>query len=160
MASLAGLFGNNKGFDASAVDPSKPFEAIPPGEYKAIISASELAPNKNGTGRNLKLEFKVVDGPHKGRTIFNWLSLQNPSAQAVEIAQRNFSAICHAVGVLQVNDSSQLHGKPLLICIKLEERDNGNKTNTVTGYKPLSSPSSSPNEPVKKDDVFDNDVPF
>ena len=64
-----------------------------------------MRPTKDGGGQYLWLELDVLEGPLAGRKLFDRLNLVNASAQTVEIAQRTLSAICHATGRLQVQDS-------------------------------------------------------
>ena len=70
------------------------------------IVASEMRPTKDGGGQYLWLELDVLEGPLAGRKLFDRLNLVNASAQTVEIAQRTLSAICHATGRMQVQDSA------------------------------------------------------
>ena len=44
------------------------------------------------------------------------------------------SAICHAVGVLEPTDSSELHHKPLLVTVKTTKYE-GDIKNAVKGYE-------------------------
>lgn len=99
-------------FDARQVDPQQSFEPIPAGWYNMMIVESEMKPTSNGQGAYLQLTLKVVDGQYAGRQVFDRLNLQNPNPVAVEIAYRRLSAYCHATGVIQVQDSQQLHGIP------------------------------------------------
>ena len=122
----------NQHFDASTVEPAAPFELLPPGRYVAQIVQSEMRPTKAGNGQLLWLELDVLEGPHQGRKIWDQLNLVNPNQQTVEIAQRALSAICHAVGQLQVTlaveaDSRDKHLQPH------EQR----KQNKIKGYAPL-----------------------
>jgi hypothetical protein len=94
-------------------------EVIPPGKYLVQIVNSEMKLTSTG-GELLWLEFDILDGEHKGRKLFDRLNLQNSNAQAVEIAQRALSAICHATGQMQVNDSQQLHYKPMVATVKVQ----------------------------------------
>ena len=110
---------NLNGFNANNVKPSQSFDPLPAGKYLATITASEMLPTNNGNGQFLKLEFVVAEGEHKGRKLWSRLNLNNPSAQAVEIAQRQLSAICHAVGVLEPRDSVDLHNLPLMVKVKI-----------------------------------------
>jgi hypothetical protein len=73
------------------------------------------------------------------------LNLNNPNAQAVQIAQAELSAICRAVGVLAPNDSVDMHNLPLLITVKLRKReDTGELANEIKGYaKKESAPPAS-----------------
>ena len=100
-------------FDARQVDPQQSFEPIPAGWYNMMIVGSEMKPTSNGQGAYLQLSLKVVDGQYAGRQVFDRLNLQNQNPVAAEIAYKRLSAYCHATGVIQVQDSQQLHGIPL-----------------------------------------------
>ena len=122
-------------FDANEVQPLEAFEAIPAGEYEAVITDSEMKPNKAGTGTFLELKTEIVSGECAGRKLTARLNLNNPSTKAVEMARRELSAICHAVGVLRPADSSELHNRPLLMKVKLVKRDDGTASNEVGGWR-------------------------
>ena len=100
-------------FDARQVDPQQSFEPIPAGWYNMMIVESEMKPTSNGQGAYLQLSLKVVDGQYAGRQVLDRLNLQNQNPVAAEIAYKRLSAYCHATGVIQVQDSQQLHGIPL-----------------------------------------------
>ena len=128
------------GFNASEVDPAADFEAVPPGEYTAVITESESKPNKAGTGSYLHLTLQIVDGEHKGRLLWARLNLHNPSDTAVKIARGQLSALCRAVNVLQPRDSVELHNIPLVIKVGVKRReDTGELTNEVKGFAPRTS---------------------
>lgn len=131
MAYLGGTF------DASQVEPQGDYSPIPPGEYKVQIIASEMVENKAGTGSMLKLEIEVLEGEQAGRKLYDRLNLDNPNAQAVEIAQRTLSAICHAVGKLSVQDSEELHMLPMIAVVKVEppRTVNGKEYGASNGIK-------------------------
>lgn len=99
-------------FDARQVDPQQSFESIPAGWYNMMIVESEMKPTKDGSGAYLQLTLKVVDGQYAGRQVFDRLNIQHQNPVAAEIAYRRLSAYCHATGVIQVQDSQQLHGIP------------------------------------------------
>jgi hypothetical protein len=143
MAKLGGTF------DATGVEPNAPLEALPPGDYKVQILQSEMRVTKAGTGQMLWLDMEVLEGPLKGRHVYDQLNLINPNPTAEEIAQRTLSAICHAVGKLQVADSEELHFLPMVV--KVAVKPNG--YNEVKGYKPVkhvaaAGPRTSANGPV------------
>ena len=100
------------GFDATGIEPTTDFEPLPAAKYIAEVSTSDMRPNSKGTGEYLWLEFTVLDGAFVGRKVWTQLNLINPSQQAVEIAQRELSALCRAVGKLRVQDSIELHETP------------------------------------------------
>lgn len=130
MADLGGVF------DATTVEPNQGFDAIPAGDYRACIVASEVKSTKDGKGRYVKLTFQILDGQFQNRKLWENLNLWNPSQEAVKIAQGTLSAIARAVNVLQVQDTSQLHNKPLTISVKVKADQNGNKENRIGSYKP------------------------
>lgn len=113
-------------FDASQIDPSVPFEALPPDKYLVEIAKSEMKPTKAGDGKYLELEYIVLEGEYKGRKIWDRLCLDHPTPRTVEIAKANLSAICHAIGVMKPGNSSELHHIPMFITVKMKkdmERD-------------------------------------
>lgn len=130
-------------FDATTVEPSAPMEVIPDAFYPMVISASKWEKTKKGDGVYLELTLTVVDGPMKGRKVWDRLNLQNPNTQAVEIAQRTLSAICHATGVLKVTDSSQLHDLPMEVKVIVKQGEKG-PMNEVKGYKKLGGAVATP----------------
>lgn len=128
------------GFDATKYEPLAEFEVLPEGNYKAIITASEMVATKNGRGMFLEITFQVIDGEYKGRNLWARLNLQNQNETAVKIAQSELSSICRAVGVLVPKDSSDLHNRPLIIKVRTKKRDdNGELTNEIKGYLPTSA---------------------
>lgn len=145
-----------EGFNAEKVAPQAPMEAVPPGDYPAIIVESEKKPTKAGTGHFIELKMQIIDGPYKGRHQWDRLNLWNPSEQAVAIAQATLSAVCHAVGVLQPRDTSQLHNKPLILSVGTRKNQENELVNTVKGYKPRgSSVASAPPVSQTKQDLED-----
>lgn len=127
-------------FDANTVQPGSVFEAVPSGEYRVMIVDSAMEQTKNGTGQFLKLTLQILEGPHQGLTLFDRLNLVNSNPKAVEIAQRTLSAICHAIGVLQVTDSAQLHHKPMLAKVEYKPpTEQYGAGNDIKGYKPVAA---------------------
>lgn len=125
-------------FDAANVEPAGDYEAIPPGRYNLMIIDSDMVPTKKGDGHYLKLTFKILEGNHAGRLLWSNLNLDNPNTKAVEIAQRELSAICRAIdlkgGVEE--DTEELHNIPLSAQVKIRPEQNGYPaSNTVSGFK-------------------------
>ncbi len=134
-------------FNAHEVDPSLAFEPLPAGNYLCEITDSEMKPTKNGQGSYLELTFTVLDGEYKGRKAWDRLCINHTNSKTVEIARANLSAICHAVGVMQPQDSVQLHNLPLVITVKCKKReDTGEVTNEIKGY---AKKEESAGEPVQ-----------
>lgn len=128
------------GFDATTVAPQAPRDALPEGKYTAVITSSEEKPTKAGTGSYLELVFEIVDGPHKGRKLWERLNLQNQNLTAVAIAKASLSAICYAVGILRPQDSTELHNKPLEITVKCKRNPQTDEIqNEIKGFAALGS---------------------
>lgn len=117
MANLGTLF------DASQVNPESQFDPIPSGEYVAMIIDSDMKSTSNRRGQYLELTHQILEGPYTGRQVWARLNLVNDNAKTVEIAQQHLSAVCHAAGVLRVNDSQQLHNIPLVIRVEFVKAD-------------------------------------
>lgn len=129
MANLGGTF------DATQVEPNGDFDPIPAGEYRAMIVDSEIKPSKAGDNM-LKLTWKVDGGEYDGRLVWQNLNVWNSSPKAAEIAQRELSSICHAVGKLNVQDSEELHHMPCLIKVSVRPAEGSySAQNEVKGIK-------------------------
>lgn len=127
-------------FDATTVEPSTvSFDALPAGEYLAVITESVEKPTKAGTGSYLQLNLQVVDGPHKNRMLFDRLNLNNPNPTAVNIARETLSSICRAVGVMQPGDSAELHNRPMRVRVSVRNDPEYGTSNEIKGYMPAST---------------------
>lgn len=124
-------------FDATNIEPAKPLDVLPPAKYLAQIVNSEMRVTKDGMGQYLWLELDVLDGPCQGRKLFDRLNLVNANPQTVEIAQRTLSAICHATGRMQVQDSEELHLIPLIADVQVQPPKNGYGESNKVRYLPL-----------------------
>ena len=124
-------------FDSNDIEPNDLFEPIPAGRYTMEIIESENKIAKSGNGEYIKLTLQVLDGKHKGQKVFVNLNLINANATAVEIAYRNLSAICRAVGVRQLEDSDQLHNKTFTGIVKVKGSPEYGPQNEMAGYEAL-----------------------
>ncbi len=111
-------------FDATGIDPTQGGGQLPVGKHPVVISSSEIKPTKAANGGMLEMDLSIIDGPAKGQTGAYRLNLYNPNAQAVEIAQRQLSALCHVTGVFKVSDSSQLHNLPFIVEVGFQKGQN------------------------------------
>jgi hypothetical protein len=122
-------------FNADQVEPAAAYDVLPKGKYLCMAIASELKQTKSGTGEYLQITFEVIDGKGKGRKLFERLNIRNQNKTAEDIAQRQLSALCHAVGVIQLNDSEQLHNIPVMVDVGVEDgRDGYEPQNRIKGY--------------------------
>ena len=110
-------------FNARQFDPSTGSQDVfETGEYGFMIVSSEVKPTKAG-GTMLVMDAKCGDEGQMGKKITIRLNIQNSNPTAVEIAHRDLSAICHVVGVLDVSDTDQLHGRPFRMRLEKTPRD-------------------------------------
>lgn len=126
-------------FDATQYDPNVGnYDPLPAGDYTAMVEATEMKPTQAGNGYYLALTWEICEGEHQGRKIWQNITIQNPSQKAEEIGARQLSNVCHAVGILQCNESEELHGRPCLITLKFVP-PNGNygAKNEVVKCSPL-----------------------
>ena len=125
-------------YNATEEQPINDYSPLPAGEYQVIITDSEMRETKAGTGSYLKVTLQVVDDAnYTGRLMWLNLNLNNPNEKAVEIARRQFGAICRAVGVPTPEDSGELHHLPFVVKVKIEEREGWEPQNKVVNIRPV-----------------------
>ena len=122
-------------FDSTGIDTTSQFDAIPAGDYEAIVTASEMKATKDGTGQYLELTSEIQSGQYQGRRLWDRLNLQNKNPKAVEIAQKQLAQLCHATGVLQVQNSEQLHNRPFVMKVAVRNDPERGPSNEIKGYK-------------------------
>lgn len=123
--------------DEVGLEEPRKYDPIPEGLYKAVIIDSEMKPTKTGTGNYLQLKFEVMDSQYAGKWIFTRLNLDNPNQTAVDIAQRDLSSICRAVGKSAIGDSEELHMKPMMIKVAIQPADaKYDASNVIKAYSP------------------------
>ncbi len=133
-------------FNARDIEPaSGQMDPIPAGWYNAAIEESELKPTKAGDNHYLELRFSVLDGQYVNRKVYARLNIHNNNPMAQEIAYKELSAVCHAVGVMDLEDSAQLHNLPMKVRVKLRAASGEYEaSNDITAFKNI-------NEQVSQD---------
>jgi hypothetical protein len=121
-------------FDVSTYEAPKrtSFEPLPPGDYNAIISDSQMKATKAGTGEYLELTIQIIDGAHSGRRIWERLNVFNANKVAEEIARSQLNGIKKACNVEKLEESEQLHDIPFILSLDIDRRDP--TRNKVMGY--------------------------
>lgn len=122
-------------FNAANVQPQDDFSPIPAGDYVAQVTDSSIKPTKSGSGMLLNLTWTILSGQFANRKVFDRVNIQNQNPEAEKIGQRQLSAICHAAGVMQLQDSNQLHGRPCSITVKIRQDAQYGDSNEVKAYK-------------------------
>lgn len=87
-------------------------EPIPAGRYRLVVVEAEVMDTKAGTGRIIKIKTEVDGGDYHGRVIWEQFNIANQSAQAQAIGLQQFKYFCNAIGLAQVDDTSEILFKP------------------------------------------------
>ena len=97
-------------FDASKVAPQQPsgMGSHPCGMHDFQITNTFLKPSENNAHLMLHVEFTSPAGRHVERFI-----VDGNSPQAIEIANKQISAICHAVGIFRLTYPKHPDGLPI-----------------------------------------------
>ena len=107
-------------FNAASVEPdSGKLDPVPAGWYEMMVKTSEMVETKDKQGKMLKVQAEIISGQYKGRKVYVNFNVENKSDQAVDIGLKQLSALCHAVGVLGMQDTAQLHAIPFKGKLKL-----------------------------------------
>lgn len=131
------------GFNAQGVDTRDEFSPLPAGSYNVIITDTEVRQTKNGSGTYLSLKMEIQSGEFHGRKLFHNITLSNQNLTAVSIGQKHLAQICHAIGIMQVNDSSELHYKPLIAVVRIRKGDGQyGDSNEVQRYEAVQAPAA------------------
>ena len=136
-------------FDATTVAPQESPSPIPAGVYLAQVIESDERPLKSGAGRAVALTFQVLQGPYANRKVWSQINYRHTNADAERIGQSQLSALCHAVGVVRMQDTTQLHMRPVMIRVKIRKDDSGQygDRNDVSGYEAVASGGGGINVP-------------
>jgi hypothetical protein len=127
-------------FDANTVAPDTGTPTtVPRGRYSVVMTKAELAPTKNGAGKLVNMEHTIMQGDFAGNIIKSNINWENPSASCQRIGRSQFSAICHATGVIAVQDLQQLYNKPFGI-----EVENDGRYNNINRYMSLDTMAELP----------------
>lgn len=150
--------------DLSNVTPDS-FELLPPGEYLARVTDSEVTYSKAGN-QIAKFTLTIESGPFAGRKIWDQIIIQGTALKAVEIGLKKLKSMAVALGHPNPNlvqDTEEFHGMAAVIKLKTKPGENGYEDqNQVSRYKPASGPNISLSipavKPPSKDEVEDHSM--
>lgn len=134
-------------FNPQTVAPQNSFDPVPAGDYIAQITESSIKPTKSGSGTVLNLTWTIIDGQFTNRKIFDRVNIQNQNPEAERIGQSQLSSICHAVGVTNLQDSNQLHGRPVKVKVKIRKDEQYGDSNEIKGYSASGPVAAAPAAP-------------
>ena len=132
------------------------FSLLPDGWYAAEIEESELRPAKSG-GNYLSLRFVISEGNYKNRKLFENLNIEHDNEVVVEIAMGTLATIIQSCGLTKIEDTDQLHGKPMMIKVGTEPAKDGyDARNNIKGYKEYQEEAKNKKKKTEKL-VFEDD---
>lgn len=94
---------------AKETTPAKPAKRQPAAPITARVTASELVKLEDGS----ELRFTATDGA--GLEHEHVITLEHPNAETQFEGQRQLAKLVHAAGLEQILDSSELHGRTIVI---------------------------------------------
>lgn len=91
-------------------------------DYKMQITNQETKPVANNPDNGyLELTLTCMEGPKQGQEFKDRFNLRNSNPKTVEIAYKQLSAYCHAIGRLQIQRTEDLVGGYLIARIGPQE---------------------------------------
>ena len=136
-------------FDTSEYKPDEGFEPLPAGDYPVFIKSVDLKDTKDGSGMYLSVTLVVVDGPGKGRMIFDNLNVKNKSATAQEIGRKQLAGLLEAVGRPGEKDMSAILDAECYARVQVKDDPKYGAKNRVVRYMSAGAPSR-PAAPVQR----------
>ena len=126
------------------------YELVPAGTYTAEITRSEVKENNSGSGNRLSLGFKILEGAHAGRLVFQDITLRNTNDIAQQIGRKQMAQLFHACGTNGVEDSSELHGIPMQIKVAIRKDKTGqyDDQNEIKKFAQIGGSKPSFSQPV------------
>ena len=119
-------------FDASQFTPNQGGQAHPVGKFPFTVSHTECVETKDKQGGMLVVTLTSPSGEIKNR-----YNLWNSNAKAVEIANGQLSALCHATGVFKLdwqNEGAALRGARGMMEIGYQKGEEPTAENPAGGY--------------------------
>ena len=126
-------------FDPSQYAGTTDLVPIPPGWQSAqIVEASRKEALNNSASTYVLAVFEILEGAHKGRKIFQNVTLTNANQQAVEIGTRLLKDICESVKTGPLKNLEVLLYKPVKVRLGIKRDKDGiyPDRNQVTQVRP------------------------
>jgi hypothetical protein len=115
---------------------------------KASSLIRPLRKRRPARANTLNLLFKLTDGVHSGRRLWERLNVSNPNKTAEDIARSQLAMLCQAVGVTKLTQTEDLHDKPFLMQVDIDRKDT--TRNRIMGYQAAGGKASAPATPAPK----------
>ncbi len=122
-------------FDATQHDPSQSVSVcLPLADYPFTIVSADVESVKDKQNEGLlKVGLRIDDGPYRGAVQIDRFNIYNSNPQAVQIAYKELSALCHVTNRLRLATEKDLIGGQGLATIG--PQTNNDKYSEVKQYK-------------------------
>ena len=124
------------------------FTPLPAGDYLIQAEISEVKETKAGDGHYLQVEFRVLQGDHENRKLWDRFTLANPSERAVQVGRGKLAGLCRAAGRPQINDSAEVHGIPVMARVRVRPASSDYpEQNEISSYRAVEATKAEPTKP-------------
>lgn len=123
------------------------FDPLPAGNYLAEVFECEVKETKAGTGEYLQITWEIVDGPYKGRKIWDRLNIVNQNETAQRIGRERLNKLANIVGKPHLKDTDELYQCSATLRLVVREDPQYGASNDVKDYR---APEGFVPAPVKR----------
>lgn len=127
-------------FDPQEQTQQEAYSILPDGNYSAMVIGAVIKDTKAKNGKLLEVMFEVYGARFSGRRLWAMFNIENPNPRAVEIARRELSQLCMAIGVLRPRGPEDLIDGTCIVQVGHEEWG-GEMRNRAKRYLPSAHPS-------------------
>ena len=151
-------------FDATTIeiDDRPSFGLLPKDNYTVVIVEADYRETKKRNGHMLAITLEVTKGEHTGRRLWENLNLDNPSQQAVKMAQQDLAQILMATGLGRMQDTSELLYKEIVVAVRIKPATaDRSEENVIDAYlAPAGAAPVAPAAPAPvAQEAFVDDIP-
>jgi Protein of unknown function (DUF669) len=143
-------------FDTYQQEGTTPPDLLAPGEYVAEAITATTQQTKKGDGYTVKVEWRVAQGDHEGRHLFQYITFLHPNSTAQNIGRAQIKDWCVAVGFEgALQKLEPLLFKPVKLKVAIAKDESGqypdqNKVTRILPVNPKGPTSPSPISPASK----------
>jgi len=127
----------NLNVDLTGVDVQEGFDVLPPGDYHARVSNSEI--KEGAKGPYINWEFEIIGKPNR---VWDIMSLGN----AISLQRlKTMATVCGHPNPNNLRDTEELHGLECIVKLKIEVDKTGtyDDKNRISSFKPMKNKKAS-----------------
>lgn len=118
------------------IEERQEFEGLPAGDYVVIVSATEVAETKKGTGYYVKATLDVVEGQFQKRKFWDYMNIKNQNEIAETIGKAKMKELCSACGITtEIQDTNEIHDIPLVMRLGMDKKGERIEVKRYIAYK-------------------------